>query len=115
MYFQDALARELSIGSVWFDEWFGALLAALTSVRKGESEGRIQLDSERDPLTWLAKDGVISFNHRGDTVSIQDLEGFTEVLKRAVLDLTDRYRSHPNWRKCTEFQRLRSWAEGPRI
>ena len=109
--FEDDDGTELSVGSVFFDEWFGGLQAGLTAILGGQATIQIDLDSEPDPLVWSYDGHTIAITHLKDTMYVRDINAFKDELKRSVIELADQYRLHPNWPKCTKFGRLLSWAK----
>ena len=107
---QNLQGDQLLERSVFIDDWFCALLSGLANIRAGNTEAHIDLNSVRDPLIWKALDTGALISHKGRSVVIQDLAAFEQALRRAVLDFTGLYTSHPNWSKCTELVAVREWA-----
>jgi hypothetical protein len=109
--FEDDDGKELSVGSVFFDEWLGGLHAGLTAILDGQAKIQIDLDSEQDPLVWSYDGQAIAITHLKETMHIRDVNAFKDELRRSVIESADHYRLHPNWPKCTRFRKLLSWAE----
>ena len=113
MYFQDDDGGELSLGSVWLDEWLRALISGYEQLEWQDCDSLTgQIDSKRESIVWSRQAGDVYLSISNHNLTIRDLEAFKNELARAVLEVTNQYRDHPNWSKwCSQFRAVRQWAE----
>ena len=113
MYFRDDDGGELSLGHVWLDEWLRTLISGYEQLKWQECDSLTgQIDSKRESIVWSRQAGDVYLSISNHKLTIRDLDAFKSELARAVLELTNQYRDHPNWLKwCSQFRAVRQWAE----